>query len=244
MVDPLHIDPEIELSSLGPDQLSSSLSQPQYSPNDNSLSLPTTTEGTTTISKHKHKKKNKYKCKLRKLLPKRKLDGDDDDDDDDTINNHLKSGNPSRDSLSNERTMLAYLRTGISFILLGVAMIQFTKYSIKKGTRPKLRAVLKSDELDDENRDTIEKLINCVFIVRRYGKLIGVWSLIGGVVCFLLGFIRYFRLMWFAFPDLKPDQLDFQHRDKKQNEPQFESGSVFAVTVFAFVFSVCQYLLF
>ncbi|GME83886.1 unnamed protein product [Ambrosiozyma monospora] len=156
MVDPLQTDQGIELSSLGPDQLSSS--QPQYPPNDNSNSQRSTTEGTTTISKHKNK------FKLSKLLPKTKTKPKDDDQDD-TVNHHLKSGNPSRDSLSNERTMLAYVRTGISFILLGVAMIQFTKYSIKKGTRPKLRAVLKSDELDDNNKELIVKLIHCVSII-------------------------------------------------------------------------------
>ncbi|KAG7841642.1 hypothetical protein KL942_001521 [Ogataea angusta] len=89
------------------------------------------------------------------------------------------SGAVARDHLSNERTMLAYLRTSMSFLSLGVGVVRLAKYAIINPLKP----------LNLEKYP--EMLRHDYYIATTYAKPLGALSLAAALLTLAFGLARY-----------------------------------------------------
>ncbi|KAG7767455.1 hypothetical protein KL946_001554 [Ogataea haglerorum] len=89
------------------------------------------------------------------------------------------SGAVARDHLSNERTMLAYLRTSMSFLSLGVGVVRLAEYAIINPLKP----------LNLEKYP--EMLRHDYYIATTYAKPLGALSLAAALLTLAFGMARY-----------------------------------------------------
>ncbi|KAG7890940.1 hypothetical protein KL925_002071 [Ogataea polymorpha] len=89
------------------------------------------------------------------------------------------SGAVARDHLSNERTMLAYLRTSMSFLSLGVGVVRLAKYAIIDPLKP----------LNLEKYP--EMLRHDYYIATTYARPLGALSLAAALLTLAFGITRY-----------------------------------------------------
>ncbi|KAI5969652.1 hypothetical protein CANMA_001315 [Candida margitis] len=91
-------------------------------------------------------------------------------------------GSVARDHMANERTFLAWLRTSLAFITIGIGVTQLFRLE-KPGTR-----VHTSDRIielaSDHKSDDL----------KRYGKPLGSIFIILGILTLIMGFRRYFHV--------------------------------------------------
>ncbi|KAG7721370.1 hypothetical protein KL949_001102 [Ogataea haglerorum] len=87
--------------------------------------------------------------------------------------------NVGRDHLSNERTMLAYLRTSMSFLSLGVGVVRLAEYAIINPLKP----------LNLEKYP--EMLRHDYYIATTYAKPLGALSLAAALLTLAFGMARY-----------------------------------------------------
>ncbi|KAH3668081.1 hypothetical protein OGAPHI_001835 [Ogataea philodendri] len=92
------------------------------------------------------------------------------------------AGAVARDHLSNERTMLAYLRTSMAFLSLGIAVIKLAKYAI-------------INPLQDLNLDEYPKILrHDLYIASKYSKPLGILSLVACLVALGCGIVRFWTM--------------------------------------------------
>ncbi|EGV60678.1 hypothetical protein PSN45_001549 [Yamadazyma tenuis] len=89
-------------------------------------------------------------------------------------------GSVARDHMANERTFLAWLRTSLSFITIGIGITQLFKLSSNSKVKTSGRFV----NLDIPDADRFHK----------YGKPLGGIFIALGIVTLLHGFVRYFKV--------------------------------------------------
>lgn len=101
-------------------------------------------------------------------------------------------GSVARDHLANERTFLAWLRTSLSFITIGVGITQLFRIEAARGSKLSLKGlnVLLSDEPDE--------------IINKFGKPLGATFIVLGISTLIYGFIRFFKVQWFLTRDKYP----------------------------------------
>lgn len=116
----------------------------------------------------------------------------------------------TRDHLSNERTLLAYLRTAVNFLLCGITIIELSRFSI-------LGTVAKAGSLDQyDDHDIIDLLNSKLHFVDKYCRPAGILSFVTTFICLALGCWRWYRT--------------YQLLDPTTN--QFGSGSVSVLPIF------------
>lgn len=101
--------------------------------------------------------------------------------------------NPARDNMSNERTLLAYVRTSLNVFLLGIIIVQFTKHTILKPVRISL-----GEDLDkyNSNNEAVVFLKRIVGYMSKYMNPLGAMVMSLGVVVAIVGIFRYFKIQW------------------------------------------------
>lgn len=124
-----------------------------------------------------------------------------------------RGGNPARDHLANERTLLAYIRTGLNFVLFGLILLQLAKYVVI--------APLEGLHVDPEREGTARmaiynELMAILHPVNRFSKPIGALVFSLALATLVFGGVRYLRLF----------QLLFSRHD------EFESGLAFSLLIF------------
>lgn len=121
-------------------------------------------------------------------------------------------GNPARDHLANERTVLAYIRTSLNLILYGLILLQLGKYIIVKPIDDlKITHSINNEQLKIYN-NTIEMLK----IVYKFSKPLGAIVFSLSLIIILFGAIRYCRMFQLLFSD----------------HDVFESGLLFNLIIF------------
>lgn len=108
-----------------------------------------------------------------------------------SISGIVTSKNPARDNMSNERTMLAYLRTSLNVFFLGVLIIQFTKHTILKPIKVSLGGDLSSYDKDNE---VVIFLKNISDLMNKYMNPLGGTVMTLGVIVGIIGVIRYWKI--------------------------------------------------
>lgn len=95
-------------------------------------------------------------------------------------------GPVARDHMANERTFLAWLRTSLSFISLGIGVTQLFRLE-DKATKVKINntTLALSDDALDKGKSII-----------KYGKPLGSLFIIIGIITLLLGFLRFFQVQY------------------------------------------------
>lgn len=103
----------------------------------------------------------------------------------------VSSKNPARDNMSNERTLLAYIRTCLNVFLLGVIITQFTKHTILKPVNVSL-----GDDLNvyDPHNEAIIFLKNIVGLMNNFMKPLGGTVMSLSVIIGLIGVFRYWKI--------------------------------------------------
>ncbi|KAI3406015.2 hypothetical protein KGF56_001234 [Candida oxycetoniae] len=102
-------------------------------------------------------------------------------------------GSVARDHLANERTFLAWLRTSLSFITLGIGVTQLfrlDKKDAKIHTSNNIIALLDLGKTHDE--------------LIKYGKPLGVLFILLGIFSLLVGFHRYFLVQKYLTENYYP----------------------------------------
>lgn len=82
--------------------------------------------------------------------------------------------------MANERTFLAWLRTSLSFITIGIGITQLFKLENKSSKVLVNRFII---ELDDNSHS-----------INGYGKPLGCLFIVLGILTLLFGVIRYFKV--------------------------------------------------
>lgn len=138
-------------------------------------------------------------------------------------------GNPARDHLANERTILAYIRTALTMVIYGLILLQLSKYVI---VLP-ITEMTSNDNgvnLTEQQRELQNNALKLLDCVKKFSKPLGALILSLSLTTLVSGGIRYVR-MW--------KMLFSEHN-------QFESGLPFSllivlgvvvVTVLAFVYA-------
>ncbi|KAG5420669.1 hypothetical protein I9W82_002550 [Candida metapsilosis] len=91
-------------------------------------------------------------------------------------------GSVARDHMANERTFLAWLRTSLAFITIGIGVTQLFRLE-KPGTRVRTTDRILDLSLDDKSDD-----------LKRFGKPLGSIFIILGILTLMMGFRRYFHV--------------------------------------------------
>ena len=91
-------------------------------------------------------------------------------------------GSVARDHMANERTFLAWLRTSLAFITIGIGVTQLFRLE-KPGTRVRTTDRILDLSSDDKSDD-----------LKRFGKPLGSIFIILGILTLLMGFRRYFHV--------------------------------------------------
>ncbi|RCK59334.1 hypothetical protein Cantr_07778 [Candida viswanathii] len=100
-------------------------------------------------------------------------------------------GSVARDHMANERTFLAWLRTSLAFITLGIGITQLFRLE-----KPHSKILTSSSVLPlrDTNSD----------IILRAGKPLGAVFIILGIITLIFGMNRYFQVQFFLQKDYYP----------------------------------------
>ena len=91
-------------------------------------------------------------------------------------------GSVARDHMANERTFLAWLRTSLAFITIGIGVTQLfrlEKPGTKVHTTDRIIELLMDHKSDD---------------LKRYGKPLGSIFIVLGILTLIMGFKRYFHV--------------------------------------------------
>ncbi|RCK62422.1 hypothetical protein Cantr_09136 [Candida viswanathii] len=100
-------------------------------------------------------------------------------------------GSVARDHMANERTFLAWLRTSLAFITLGVGITQLFRLEKPNSKILTSNSVL---PLRDTNSD----------VILRAGKPLGAVFIILGIITLLFGMNRYFQVQFFLQKNYYP----------------------------------------
>lgn len=114
----------------------------------------------------------------------------------------------TRDHLANERTFLAYIRTGVNLILLGLEIVQLSKFCIMEPTE---------SIVNIQGNDVVAKLLRMRQLVSSICKPAYYTCFVFAILTMTLGVSRYF----FNYTLLEP-AMD-----------EFASGSIFTAFIFA-----------
>ncbi|CAI5755919.1 unnamed protein product [Candida verbasci] len=100
-------------------------------------------------------------------------------------------GSVARDHMANERTFLAWLRTSLSFITLGIGMTQLFRLEHPNSKVKTMNNVL----LLNDNEDNL---------IRKLGKPLGATFIIIGILTLIFGFNRYFKVQIYLTKSFYP----------------------------------------
>lgn len=100
------------------------------------------------------------------------------------------SGIPSRDHLSNERTVLAYIRTGLNLVLYALIILQLAKYIViaplKEYSDQNNQALVMDDDIYNDMKHLLDT-------VNRFTKPLGILIFCMSIFTLLVGAFRYIR---------------------------------------------------
>jgi uncharacterized membrane protein YidH (DUF202 family) len=90
----------------------------------------------------------------------------------------------ARDHMANERTFLAWLRTSLSFVTIGVGVTQLFRLE-NKSTKVDINnsTVLLTDDKSGKGK-----------AIDKYGKPLGLIFIILGILTLLMGFVRFYQV--------------------------------------------------
>jgi uncharacterized membrane protein YidH (DUF202 family) len=111
-----------------------------------------------------------------------------------TICQISSAGNPARDHLSNERTILAFIRTGLNLVLYGLIMLQLAKYVIIGPINE-----FKGDQFVNQNPQFEELhnfMIHLLDTVSKYSRPVGALVFSMALLVLVIGCIRYYRMQY------------------------------------------------
>ncbi|CCG23106.1 hypothetical protein CORT_0D02610 [Candida orthopsilosis Co 90-125] len=91
-------------------------------------------------------------------------------------------GSVARDHMANERTFLAWLRTSLAFITIGIGVTQLFRLE-KPGTKVHTTDRIIDLSMDHKSGD-----------LKRYGKPLGSIFIVLGILTLIMGFKRYFHV--------------------------------------------------
>lgn len=140
-----------------------------------------------------------------------------------------QDGNPSRDHLANERTLLAYIRTSLNLVLYGLVLLQLAKYIVIAPVNG-LSEEINQRFVDKQQENILADTVAILDVVNKYSRVIGVIVFSSAIVVLIFGIFRYLRIQQLLFSDAD----------------EFESGLLFAnivcilsilVSVLAFVYT-------
>ena len=137
-----------------------------------------------------------------------------------------RGGNPARDHLANERTILAYIRTSLNMVICGLLLLQLSKYVVVapiNGLKGHATLNYKQQQIYND----VIQILDCVY---QFSKPLGGLLLGISLATLVFGGLRYMRMFQLLFSD----------------HDVFESGllmnlviffSVIAAVVLAFVYT-------
>lgn len=96
-------------------------------------------------------------------------------------------GSVARDHMANERTFLAWLRTSLSLVTIGIGVTQLFRLEKPKNVRVSMYG---DQFIDLSNEDRLPQTIT------KYGKPLGSIFIIMGILALLFGMDRYFRVQY------------------------------------------------
>lgn len=100
------------------------------------------------------------------------------------------SGIPSRDHLSNERTALAYTRTGLNLVLYALIILQLAKYIV---VAPLKEYNVGKYQTPIENDDIYNYMMHLLSTVNRFTRPLGILVFCMSISTLLVGAFRYIR---------------------------------------------------
>lgn len=100
----------------------------------------------------------------------------------------------ARDHMANERTFLAWLRTSLSFISIGIGITQLFRLE-DKSTDVNINNT--TIELNDDSKQKGKSII-------KYGKPLGSAFVSIGILTLLIGFVRFFQVQYMLTKDYYP----------------------------------------
>lgn len=92
-------------------------------------------------------------------------------------------GSVARDHMANERTFLAWLRTSLSFITIGIGVTQLFRLEHKSSSVKINSTVLALTHPDEEGEP-----------IAKYGKPLGSVFIVLGIVTLIFGMLRFFKV--------------------------------------------------
>jgi uncharacterized membrane protein YidH (DUF202 family) len=129
------------------------------------------------------------------------------------------AGNPARDHLSNERTVLAYIRTSLNMMLYGLLLVQLARYVVLK-TFPETLSKLPPGAIYDT-------LQNVLLQVNKFYKPLGILVFSMALFTLAVGAFRYTRMFSLLFAS-----------SEGEVEDEFEGGLPVAAGVFVGVVAI------
>jgi uncharacterized membrane protein YidH (DUF202 family) len=70
---------------------------------------------------------------------------------------YLNTGSVARDHLASERTLLAWIRTGLGFIALGIAIERFAQLDLQELLRPQRQAISATGSTQGNDDDEVDR---------------------------------------------------------------------------------------
>lgn len=130
-------------------------------------------------------------------------------------------GNPARDHLANERTILAYIRTSLTMVMYGLILLQLSKYAI---VLPINEMVSNNNygNLTEQQREIYNNTLQLLDCVKKFSKPLGALIFSLSLTTLVFGGIRYVRMWKMLFSD----------------HDRFESGLPFSVVIVVGVVAV------
>lgn len=101
-------------------------------------------------------------------------------------------GSVARDHLANERTFLAWLRTSLSFITIGVGITQLFRIEAARSSNLTLKGLTLFLSNDSDEA------------INHFGKPLGVTFIILGICTLIYGSLKFFRVQWFLTQNKYP----------------------------------------
>lgn len=108
-----------------------------------------------------------------------------------------KGGNPARDHLANERTILAYIRTSLNMVICGLLLLQLSKYVVVAPING-MRNHAALDDTQQQIYDDVIRILDCVY---RFSKPLGGLLLAISLATLVFGGLRYMRMFQLLFSD-------------------------------------------
>lgn len=93
-------------------------------------------------------------------------------------------GSVARDHMANERTFLAWLRTSLSFVTIGVGVTQLFRLE-NKSTKV---------DINDSTIPLADDKLGKGKAIDKYGKPLGSIFIILGIITLLMGFVRFYQV--------------------------------------------------